>query len=70
MYDRGKAVGIEIRGVADHGWFIRSIYFRDPNGYVIELAAPTDSAADYTVEAEKKAHDSLAQWQRTKPGAT
>ena len=48
MFARGKAAGIETRGVADHG-FIRSIYFRDPNGYVIELAAPTDSAADYAV---------------------
>jgi catechol-2,3-dioxygenase len=69
MFARGKAAGIETRGVADHG-FIRSIYFRDPNGYVIELAAPTDSATDYAVEAETKAHDRLARWQRTKPGAT
>jgi catechol 2,3-dioxygenase-like lactoylglutathione lyase family enzyme len=69
MFARGKAAGIETRGVADHG-FIRSIYFRDPNGYVIELAAPTDSAADYAVEAEKKAHDRLAEWQSSKPGAT
>jgi len=68
MFARGKAAGIETRGVAGHG-FIRSIYFRDPNGYVIELAAPTDSAADYAVEAEKRAHSSLAQWQSTKPGA-
>jgi catechol 2,3-dioxygenase-like lactoylglutathione lyase family enzyme len=68
MFARGKAAGIETRGVADHG-FIRSIYFRDPNGYVIELAAPTDSAADYAVEAETKSHDRLAQWQSTKPGA-
>jgi catechol 2,3-dioxygenase-like lactoylglutathione lyase family enzyme len=36
MFDRGKAEGIETRGIADHG-FIRSIYFRDPDGYVIEL---------------------------------
>ncbi len=68
MFARGKAAGIETRGVADHG-FIHSIYFRDPNGYVIELAAPTDSATDYAVEAETKAHDRLARWQRTKPGA-
>jgi len=68
MFARGKAAGIEIRGVADHG-FIRSIYFRDPNGYVIELAAPTDSAADYAVKAETKSHERLAQWQSTKPGA-
>ncbi|MDX1711983.1 MAG: VOC family protein [Rhodovibrionaceae bacterium] len=66
MFEEGKAAGIETRGVADHG-FIRSIYFRDPNGYVIELAARTDSAADYAAEAERRAHDSLAEWQKTKP---
>jgi catechol 2,3-dioxygenase-like lactoylglutathione lyase family enzyme len=38
MLAKGKAAGIETRGPADHG-FIRSIYFRDPNGYVVELAA-------------------------------
>src|SRR5215472_3713944 len=34
----GMARGIESRGIADHH-FINSIYFRDPNGYVIELTA-------------------------------
>lgn len=38
MFQRGKETGIETRGVADHK-FIESIYFRDPNGYVIELTA-------------------------------
>ena len=38
MMARGKERGIETRGVADHA-FIHSIYFRDPNGYVIELTA-------------------------------
>ena len=69
MFEKGKAAGVETRGVADHG-FIRSIYFRDPNGYVIELSAPTETAADYAVEAERKAHDRLARWQSTKPEAT
>ena len=32
MFERGKAAGIETRGISDHG-FIDSIYFRDPNGY-------------------------------------
>jgi catechol 2,3-dioxygenase-like lactoylglutathione lyase family enzyme len=36
MYAKGKAAGIETRGIVNHG-FIQSIYFRDPNGYVIEL---------------------------------
>ena len=38
MLEKGRAQGIETRGISEHG-FIRSIYFRDPNGYVIELTA-------------------------------
>ncbi len=38
MLEKGRAAGIESRGIADHE-FIHSIYFRDPNGYVIELTA-------------------------------
>ena len=68
MFDKGKAAGVETRGVADHG-FIHSIYFRDPNGYVIELTARMEGAEDYARAAEEKAHDALAQWQRTKPAA-
>lgn len=48
MLAKGRAAGIETRGVSDHG-FIHSIYFRDPNGYVIELTAKLpghDSAMD------------------------
>ena len=40
MARKGRAEGREVRGPIDHG-FIRSIYFRDPNGYVIELTTPT-----------------------------
>ena len=45
MFERGKAAGIETRGIADHG-FIRSIYFRDPNGYVIELTAKSETDSE------------------------
>jgi len=38
MLARGREHGIETRGPSDHG-MIESIYFRDPNGYVIELCA-------------------------------
>ena len=37
--EKAKRLGIENRGISDHG-FIKSVYFRDPNGYVIELTAP------------------------------
>ena len=38
MKAEGEKAGFETRGVSDYG-FIDSIYFRDPNGYVIGLAA-------------------------------
>jgi catechol 2,3-dioxygenase-like lactoylglutathione lyase family enzyme len=38
MLARGRGLNIEVRGPSDHG-MIDSIYFRDPNGYVIELCA-------------------------------
>ena len=38
MFEIGKNFEMECRGISDHG-FIDSIYFRDPNGYVIELTA-------------------------------
>ena len=68
MFEKGKAAGIETRGVADHG-FIRSIYLRDPNGYVIELTARSENAEAYAKEAESRAHDALSAWQRSKPAA-
>jgi catechol-2,3-dioxygenase len=53
---------MEPRGISDHG-FIDSIYFRDPNGYVIELAAPKTAAGG----AEKiDAHAILGEWQQAK----
>jgi len=65
MLAKGRTQGIETRGIADHG-FIHSIYFRDPNGYVIELTAPTDTAAAYAQDAVKHAHAALSRWQDKK----
>ena len=42
MLARGREAGIDTRGPSEHG-FIRSIYFRDPNGYVIELTSKLPS---------------------------
>ena len=58
MFEKGKAAGIETRGVSDHG-FIDSIYFRDPNGYVIELSAKTGGPA---ADQSAKAREMLADW--------
>lgn len=68
MLAKGKAAGIETRGVSDHG-FIESIYFRDPNGYVIELTAKRlghDQAMDPALNG---ARDKLAAWQAAKQRA-
>ncbi len=62
MFEKGKASGIETRGVADHG-FIHSIYFRDPNGYVIELTTPVGEGG---FTGADKAHANLADWQANK----
>jgi catechol 2,3-dioxygenase-like lactoylglutathione lyase family enzyme len=64
----GKAKGIETRGVSDHG-FIRSIYFRDPNGYVIELTAKTAAHAREMDPASNGARDKLERWQAAKARA-
>ena len=57
-YDKGKNNNIETRGVSDHG-FIKSIYFRDPNGYVIELTSPINN---YKKIHKNKAKDILKEW--------
>ena len=61
MLAKGKSAGIETRGISDHG-FIDSIYFRDPNGYVIELCAKRtghDAAMD---PAKNLARETLRRW--------
>jgi catechol 2,3-dioxygenase-like lactoylglutathione lyase family enzyme len=65
MLARGKAQGIETRGIADHG-FIESIYFRDPNGYVIELTARTESDDVPLADAKRDARQALDAWQSSK----
>jgi catechol-2,3-dioxygenase len=61
MLAKGKAAGIETRGVSDHG-FVHSIYFRDPNGYVIELAAKTPGH-DRAMDPETNgAREKLERW--------
>ena len=64
MMQKGEQAKMETRGVSDHD-FIHSIYFRDPNGYVIELAAKTDSHNSETFSSSA-AHDTLTQWQNSK----
>ena len=61
ILSKGRERGIECRGPSDHG-MIDSIYFRDPNGYVIELCAKRaghDAAMD---PASNGARDALLRW--------
>ena len=60
-FESGRRMGIETRGITDHG-FIESIYFRDPNGYVLELAAKTTQV----FANESSARDALNAWQASK----
>ena len=64
MFAKGKATaGMETRGVSDHG-FIDSIYFRDPNGYVVELTAKRQNHDQATDPARNHAREILDQWTR------
>ncbi len=65
MMAKGKAAGIETRGISDHG-FIQSIYFRDPNGYVIELTAKMPNHDREMDPAANGARDKLERWQLAK----
>jgi catechol-2,3-dioxygenase len=65
MMAKGKARGIETRGISDHH-FIHSIYFRDPNGYVIELTARMPSHAAEMDPKKNQARAKLDKWQGEK----
>jgi catechol 2,3-dioxygenase-like lactoylglutathione lyase family enzyme len=67
MLAKGRERGIEVRGPSDHG-MIDSIYFRDPNGYVIELCAKRpghDAAMD---PAQNGARAIFERWMAAKAG--
>jgi glyoxylase I family protein len=63
-----EAEGLDVLGPVNHGIF-QSIYFHDPNGHRIELAANT-----CTEEEMRKLHDvapaMLEEWSRTKRAPT
>jgi catechol 2,3-dioxygenase-like lactoylglutathione lyase family enzyme len=69
MFAKGKAAGIETRGISDHR-FIDSIYFRDPNGYVIELCARRAGHDASKDAAFTDAREILAAWQRDRLSAS
>jgi catechol 2,3-dioxygenase-like lactoylglutathione lyase family enzyme len=69
MFAKGKARGVETRGVSDHG-FIDSIYFRDPNGYVIELCTKRDNHDREMNPATNSAREKLQRWTAAKRAGT
>ena len=62
--ERLEGAGIEVVGPVDHGIF-DSIYFFDPNGHRLELAANKSSAEDLE-RLRAVADDMLEEWSRTK----
>jgi len=62
MFEKGRRAGVETRGISDHG-FIDSIYFRDPNGYVIELTAKVPGREGAMDASRKDARGVLDGWQ-------
>lgn len=68
MKDKAAQQGRECRGPADHT-FIQSIYFRDPNGYVVELTAKTEAHDDAVDPNKNGAREKLARWTQAKRDA-
>ena len=65
MLEKGRKLGMETRGPSNHQ-FVRSIYFRDPNGYVIELTAKTPEHDRMMDRATNGARTKLDRWQESK----
>ena len=65
MFAKGKTRGIDTRGMVDHG-MVHSIYFRDPNGYVIELTSKMPGHDEAMNPAASRARQILDKWQAAK----
>jgi lactoylglutathione lyase len=61
---RLEAAGIEVVGITDHAIF-KSIYFFDPNGHRVELAADT-ATEEQAKKLDDVKWDMLTEWSRTK----
>jgi len=59
-----ESKGVDVLGITDHGVF-KSIYFFDPNGHRIELAANTGSTEQMKILKEI-APEMLEEWSKTK----
>lgn len=57
--------GVEVLGVTNHSVF-HSIYFFDPNGHRLELAAPDEQEQEKLERLDKVKWDMLEEWSKTK----
>ncbi len=65
---KGEQAGVETRGIVDHD-FVESVYFRDPDGYVVEVTAKRAHHASAMDPEANAARDKLNLWQNIKPSA-
>ena len=68
IFAAAQAKGVDVIGVTDHTIF-QSIYFRDPSGHRLELAADTATPKMNQMLDEVK-WDMLNEWDRTKKAPT
>jgi catechol-2,3-dioxygenase len=61
--EKARAAGVSTGGISDHE-VVRSIYFHDPSGYVIELTART--SAHERLNDPSGARRNLDRWQAAK----
>jgi catechol-2,3-dioxygenase len=59
-----EAMGLDVLGPTHHGIF-KSIYFFDPNGHRVELAADIGTSEQYA-ELQRVADPMLEEWSETK----
>ena len=62
MFEKGKAQGHEAYGPVELE-ALRSIYFRDPNGYIVELTTKLDSHDEVMNPDTNNARGILDRWQ-------
>ncbi|MBW6419134.1 VOC family protein [Celeribacter sp. PS-C1] len=63
--DHLEANGVDVLGVTDHTIF-HSIYFFDPNGHRVELAAPDPEQKKALARLDAVKWDMLEEWSKTK----
>ncbi len=65
MYEKGKAAGMQPFGPAELE-AVRSIYFRDPNGYIVELTTKKEEHDEVMDPNKNSARAILDRWQTEK----